>query len=235
LSGQKTTVTQKGDTTTTTRGSLGGGGDTLTMTQAVTKLKEIGVPYGGQAGSQLKDWDAIAKYFNTNIVSGNYSDTSPGTGALGNPLPKPGVIKAVSGTAGSPGSAASGLPSLVGGGGTAGGGTTGGGTGGAGATGSTVTGGGAGTGAGYNEASSRLGGGGSTTTKKSSTDYEMLDEPRFSAAQIETYRSFYGKMKGGKVAPSAALLSPYQGYGGPRSTAIGNSNTQTATKMLLGQ
>lgn len=194
LSGQKTTVTTKGNTTTTTRGSLGGGGDTLTMAQAVTKLKEAGIPYGGQAGSQLKDWDAISKYFNTNIVSANYSDTSPGTGFLGNLQPKPGVIKAVSGTAGTPGAAAGGLPAVTSSGGAANSGGSG----------------------------------------KKSTDYAMLDEPRFSQAQMDNYRSFYGKMKGGRVAPTAQLLSAYRGYGGPRSTAIGNPNVQTATKMLLG-
>lgn len=64
--------------------------------------------------------------------------------------------------------------------------------------------------------------------------YGMRDEMRFSEAQMGLYRDAYSKMKGGRVAPAAQLLSPYRGYGGPRSTAIGNPNVQTATKMLLG-
>jgi len=74
----------------------------------------------------------------------------------------------------------------------------------------------------------------SGSSKKSSTDYPMLYESRYSESQIENLRDFYGKMKGGRTAPAAQLLSPYRGYGGPRSTAIGNPNVQTATKMLLG-
>ncbi len=36
--------------------------NTLTMAQAAKMLKEQGVPYGGQPGSVLRDWDAISNY-----------------------------------------------------------------------------------------------------------------------------------------------------------------------------
>lgn len=145
---------------------------TLTMSQAAKALKEAGVPFGGQAGSQLKNWEQISNYLGANIVSG--------AGAL-------------KGTA-SPNSVATGGAEVS----TAGGG----------------------------------GGGGGSSSK--STTYAMADEPRMSGLEMDTYRNFYGKMKSGRTPQAAQLLSPYRGYGGPRSTAIGNPNVQTATKMLLG-
>lgn len=197
----------------------------MTLTEAVRLLKEAGVPYGGQAGSTLRTSEQIADYVGANLVTSGglpKGTASPTTSvkytggkasvvdAQGRPI-KGDTTFAPAGTGG------------------------GGGTGGAGATGSTVTGGGSGTGAGYVEASSRLGGntGGAATTTKG-TDYQMADERRLSGLELDQYRNFYSRMKGGRAAPTAALLAPYRGYGGPRSTAIGDPNTQTATKMLLG-
>lgn len=64
--------------------------------------------------------------------------------------------------------------------------------------------------------------------------YTMQEEARYSASQIGNYKDFYSRMRNGRVAPAASLLSPYRGYGGPRSTMVGNANVQTATKTLLG-
>ena len=69
---------------------------------------------------------------------------------------------------------------------------------------------------------------------KKSTTYAMAEEDRYTQGQIDNLRSVYSKMKGGRASPAASLLSPFRGYGGPRGTPVGNANTTTATKMLLG-
>lgn len=154
---------------------------TLTMSQATSMLKEAGVPYGGQAGSQLKDWESIANYVGANLTTGSGSlkaTASPNT--------------TVNRSIGSNDTVKTTIVDTGGGG----------------------------------------GGGGGSSSK--STTYAMADEQRMSGLEMDTYRNFYGKMKGGRTPQAAQLLSPYRGYGGPRSTAIGNPNVQTATKMLLG-
>ena len=205
------------------------------MAQAVKLLKEAGVPYGGQAGSQLKNWESISSFVGANLLSsgGTPVATASYDTSVKRTVKNDSVIGTVVDTKGKAvkgDTTFSPAGTTTGGGGTAGGYQTGSGTGGSAPYG--PTGGGAGGGG--------TGGGGTTgsgtkDTNVKDTQYGMQDERRLSGLELAQYENYNLRMRGGRAAPSAALLAPYRGYGGPRSTQIGNSNTQTATKMLLGQ
>lgn len=208
--------------------------NTLTMAQAVKLLKEAGVPYGGQAGSQLKNWESISSYVGANLLSSG--GTPVATASYDTSVKRTvksdkviGTVVDASGKAIKGDTTFASAGTTTGGGGAPTYGPTGGGAGGSGTGGAFI----GGTNGNDGGGGGGTGGGAATTTK--GTDYQMADERRLSGLELDQYRNFYSRMKGGRAAPSAALLAPYRGYGGPRSTQIGNSNTQTATKMLLGQ
>ena len=152
---------------------------TLTMSEATRLLRENNIPFGGQPGSKLKNWEQISSYVGANLLTsgGTLRGTASPLTEVNRTVKDDKVVAEVVGPA---------VPQ------------------------------------------------GSGGRAAQSTTYDMVDERRLSGMDMDRYRNFYQSQRGRRPGPAAALLSPFTGYGGPRSTAIGNSNVSTATKTLLG-